>query len=133
MRQLGWLHSVPDGQKTKVSRTRWELSKANKEDPELPDPGRLGFLADWVFEIGPALPAMSGAAPLTYSEIVAWQAATGTVLEFGEAQLLRQLSQAYCSELQAGKTNNTPPVLRDSRDKAKLAQGIFAALRARSA
>lgn len=99
----------------------------------MPDPGRLGFLADWVCEIGPAVQGMAGPSPITFSEIDAWQRLTGTILEFGEAQLLRQLSQAYCSELQAGKSNNTSPVMRESRDKTALAQGIFAALKARSA
>lgn len=74
-----------------------------------------------------------GYVPITFSEIDAWARLTGTVLEYGEPQLLRQLSQLYCMERQQGAVKNTSPILRLNQDKSKLAQGIFAALRTRSA
>lgn len=78
------------------------------------------------------MPGSMGSVPLTYTEIDSWRRLTGTLLDTGEAILLRQLSQAYCAERNIGATHNTSPVLRLNRDKDKLAAGIFAALRTRS-
>lgn len=106
--------------------------KASGQPVELPEVDQT-FLIDWLCEIGPSLPGAMGPIPITFGEIDAWVRLTGTELAYGEALLLRQLSQLYCVERQQGATHSTSPALRLSRDKSQLAQGIFAALRTRSA
>ena len=53
------------------------------------------YIADWLFEIGPVVPAGMGKARIGWQDIAAWSALSGVEPEPWEAKLLRSLSGAY--------------------------------------
>ena len=63
---------------------------------ELPPIDAASHLIGYLFDIGPS----TGGEVVTYSEILAWQEATGTVLSSWEATTLRRMSGAYLGEAQ---------------------------------
>jgi len=71
---------------------------------ELPPVDAAQHLIDYLFEVGPSV----GGEVLTFSELQAWQASTGTVLTSWEAITLRRLSGAYLSELNAASDPQRP-------------------------
>ncbi len=56
------------------------------------------YLLGYLFEVGPAMHTGMGDAPLSHSEIAAWQANTGIRLTAWEARTLRRLSVDYVNE-----------------------------------
>ena len=58
------------------------------------------YLVSYLYEIGPTLPKGMGDAPLTHTEIEAWQRNTGIQLDAWESRVLHAASLAYLSESQ---------------------------------
>ena len=56
------------------------------------------YLVDWLFEIGPSVPAGMSMAAIGWRDLDAWQALSGVALLPWEAKLLRQLSAAWVAE-----------------------------------
>lgn len=106
VRQLGWLHATPE-QKDKKGppdkRSRLQRLAAVGREPVLPEVTAGGYLLDWLFEVGPALPGGMGPVPLTHGELRSWQANTGLRLTPWEARTLRHLSSEYLAELRAAE------------------------------
>lgn len=74
---------------------------------ELP-PCDAAYLADYLWEIGPSLPAGMGAGPITHSEIASWQHNTGIELNSWESRTLRKLSITYLNESHKAKDRKCP-------------------------
>lgn len=108
VRYIAWLNAVPDEPPKKVAtpnipadtRTRRERFRDDRIDVEFPECDAL-HLVDYLWEIGPTMSMGMGAAPLTQSEIAAWQANTGIDLSAWEARTIRRLSSEFLYELQA--------------------------------
>jgi hypothetical protein len=96
---MGWLHATPEGWKT--SRIKQILSGG--EEPPMPDPGPAAYILNDFATLGFCRESFSGAAPVTYQEILAWSQLTGITLTAWESITLRLVSMAYCDSLHAGR------------------------------
>lgn len=100
VRQMAWLSAVPEKTNPKDKRepvSRIDAMKARAEDPLLP-PNPASYLTDWLFEIGPTMPTGMGAVPITFGDMIDWQAVVGVEILPWEARVLRRLSIAYVNE-----------------------------------
>lgn len=89
-------------------------------------------LAEYLFEIGPTIPAGMGEGPISQPEIAAWQANTGIELTTWDVRTLRRLSIAYLMEAQKAKSPTCPSPLAPeltAEDRSKVAKRIKDALR----
>ena len=66
--------------------------------PDMPPIEVGGYLAGYLFEIGPTMPGGMGAAPITNQEIESWQRLARITLAPWEARFLRRLSRDYIGE-----------------------------------
>lgn len=110
MRQLAWLHAVPDtkkGSPKERSRSRYEWLKGTPE-ADLPELEWGKHLIGALLEFGPA---MNGPTAATFSEIESWARVTRTHLPGYEALILRKLSREYCSEYYAASDPTRPAPL----------------------
>lgn len=76
-------------------------------DIEMPECLAL-HLAEYLFEIGPTVPAGMGAGPITHTEIRAWSENTGIELDAWEARTLRRLSIDYANESHKARDRTRP-------------------------
>jgi len=117
---LAWLHAAPRDKKGKLLKPRAEGYKGN-----LPDSGSLGYLLEYLKEIGPAMVNGSGIAPVNWQEIRAWQKLTGVYLEAFEAQIIRELSCVYAEQyVKSEKIECPPPWLDKKADKAAVSERV---------
>jgi hypothetical protein len=119
VRQMAWLQAVPkppEGSKRAKAVQQAQISRIDRMTkdgitaamPSNPMPHVITRL----IEIGITESTGMGPAPLSWSEIGAWQASTGVLLAPWEAKLLRQLSIAYLSETRRAESENCPPPWR---------------------
>lgn len=143
VRHCAWLNAVPEesgsDQPTKkkpVTRRealRKELKMAETEELEMP-PCDAQFLVGYLFEIGPTQGGGMGDAPLSHTEIEAFQRNTGIELDAWGARTLRRMSADYLAESQRAVAEDCPapwqeaPYARPSR--ALVADRMRAATRA---
>ena len=66
------------------------------------------YIVNYLFEIGPVLPAGMGSGPITASEIEAWQRLLGLELQPWEVRLLLRLSREYLSESHSATERGRP-------------------------
>lgn len=121
MAQLAWLNTGARGKDGKAGKTRLELVQADqlKDTPvglkaEYPPLDCFAYLPDYLFEVGPGQSGGMGPAVLSHTELAAWQANTGIVLDAWEVRTLRTLSSVYlhsASEAEDGACK--PPFVRD--------------------
>jgi hypothetical protein len=114
VRQLGWLHAAPKSTSKNAKDddrppSRMQTFTKDGGRAPLPERGTCGRLIDWLFEVGPTVPAGMGPAPLTHSEIRAWQENSRMPLTSWEARMLRVLSREYLSESLAADDPKRPP------------------------
>lgn len=133
-RQLAWLHATPEPPKgfkgEPDRRSRMQRQKDAGRAPDLPDVSAPHVVAYWM-EVGPAAAAGMGPAPLSHTELRAWQDNTGIELTPWEARLVRTLSREYVSELHAAeKVDRQAPYMPLSPEQraAAVAQDMRAAL-----
>lgn len=80
-------------------------------------------------EIGPTLSGGFGPAPLTFSEILAWQHCTGRLLQPWEALMLRKMSIEYIAFSHKAESSMCPsPYVHELTDEDRRA--IAASLKA---
>lgn len=111
--------------------------RADRKDdeylPPMPPVDAGHHLIGYLMEIGPVLSSGMGVAPLPFSEIEAWQEATGIELHAWEARLIRRLSREYLATSQSSTDLKAPsPWSEEKPDVAKTAKGLRASLRALS-
>lgn len=117
VRQLAWLNAVPERADSDKSKTRAvsrleALRRLRKDDHYMPGvpPVEVGaHLAMWLFEIGPVMASGMGSAPISESEMRAWQDNTCTRLTPWEARTIRALSRSYVAELSEAVDRVRPP------------------------
>lgn len=117
---LAWLHAAVRGKKGDLSPPRVEVYRGR-----LPEAGPLGYLLEYLREIGPA--AISGGVPrpVSWQEIDAWRKLTGTRLESVEAQIIRELSAAYARQYVKSENIECPPPWVDTKaDKAAVSERV---------
>ena len=76
-------------------------------EPALP-PNHAEYLTDWLFEIGPVVPAGMGTARIGWSDIAAWSQLSGIEPQPWEAKILRSLSGDYLAMSQDAKDTGCP-------------------------
>jgi hypothetical protein len=115
VKQLAWLHAVPD----KQEHPRLERMKTDGIAPSLPDtPAK--HLIDYLFEIGPTI--SGGTIPP--SEIAAWQSFSGVELLPWEAKELRYLSSVYGKQLHESTAPDCPPPYMSAEDIARNREAV---------
>jgi hypothetical protein len=121
VRQLAWLSAVPeplDSDRTaKLAHdrmTRAERFERFDMRAEMPQTHGGEFLLDYLWSIGPSTFTGMGAAPISYSELLAWQQMSGIDLSPWEAETLRAMSRAYVGESQRALARDCPPPFGDS-------------------
>lgn len=122
---LGWLHAVPrpDPESArgkseaagKNTLSRLELMKRDGITPRMP-PNPAPHIINRLAEMGFVQPGGFGPSVLSWTEIVAWQAATMERLAPWEARLLRRLSAAYLAENREAESENRPAPWYDGPD-----------------
>lgn len=107
VRQLAWLNTAPKPKSRALDGarpdSRGKAMAAKGMALPLP-PCPAPFLIEHLMELGPVVAAGMGAAPIGWSDIVAWQGVTGIALPPWQARLIRQLSCDYlamCREAEA--------------------------------
>ena len=110
---MGWLHAAPKS-KAGINKTDEEpvsrLSFYAKNDVEVfyPPCGMM-YMVNYLFSAGPTMPSPMGSTPLTHQEIQAWQHNMGIDLCPWEANVLREISRQYLSELLQSDKHDSPP------------------------
>lgn len=107
MRKLAWLHAVPEGQKKSRMTT---LRAANPDQPalQLPELGDGAYIVQMLHEAGLMSSVGMGSLPLSWQELEAWLRVTESEPELWEKMLVRELSEAYVSELNQATERNRP-------------------------
>jgi hypothetical protein len=100
-------------------RQRLERLEADGGSAHLPPLPAAGHLVSMLFEMGPTLPAGMGEAPITFSEIDAWQHVTGIRVNAWEGRMLRRLSGAYAAERAKGVDIKRPAPWPEGIEGAK--------------
>lgn len=67
------------------------------ETPALPE-NPAPHITDWFLEIGPAVSAGMGEAPIGWQDMAAWSDLTGIELDAWEARTIRSLSEVFVAE-----------------------------------
>jgi hypothetical protein len=106
VRQSAWLNTAPErpnGDKSgEPVPSRVEKMRKDRGDdtfsPEMPPLEVGGYLATYLFEVGPAGSGAMGPTVITHQEIQSWQTLTGIVLQPWEVRALRRLSGEYIAE-----------------------------------
>jgi hypothetical protein len=119
---VAWLNAAPQDKAGKQQKTRISVVLDSGVEPSYPPISACDYLIGYLFEVGPIMSGGMGNAPLSHSEIRAWQDNTGTVLNAWEARLLRGLSRAYLGAVSDAEQPNCPPPWGDSRDAANIHQ-----------
>lgn len=96
--------------------------------PALPLVDGGQYLLDWLFEIGPTLPAGMGSGVLTFSEIATWQQLVGLDLQPWEVRALRRLSGEYLGETHAATDPRRPPPYGDRQRNPSIDRQVDEAL-----
>lgn len=100
MRQLAWLHTVPE----KAKQPRYKTRVVSMPDIEGGE-----YLVNLALEIGPSKVAgMGGVVGIDEIDLAAWQANSGIRLTAWEAQTIRALSQAYASGCMDSRDARSP-------------------------
>lgn len=81
-----FLHTTPEGSQ--------EPRGVNWAGGE-PDTGDLGYLGEYLFEIGPLISTNQGNRPIDWVDLSAWQSVTGERLNKMELKAIIDLSCAY--------------------------------------
>jgi hypothetical protein len=67
------------------------------------------YLIDYLLQVGPASSSGMGLAVISFTELQAWQACAGIVLQPWEGQILRRLSADYITESVRAEKPDCPP------------------------
>jgi hypothetical protein len=102
------------------------------QEAMLPPAPTASRLIAWLLEVGPAMPGGASLAPLTHTEIRSWQLNTGLHLTAWEVRTLRELSQAYLTELHLGEKPDQAAPFRGSlqQQMASVANDMRSEMRA---
>jgi hypothetical protein len=117
---FAWLHAAVRDKKGNLLQPRAEGYKGSQ-----PDPGPLGYLLEYLQEIGPATVNGNIPAPVSWQEIQAWQKLTGINLEAFEALIIRELSRTYAEQyVKSEKIECPPPWMNTAADKAAVSERV---------
>jgi hypothetical protein len=119
----------------KDERRRGQRREAVGLSVELPPVEAGHHLVECLWEIGPSMPTGMGNAPVTFTEMQAWQQQTGSVLDAWEARTLRRMSVAYVTQAHEAAAPDCPAPwmpapTASERDQSRVGPRIRAVLRA---
>ena len=109
-RQLGWYHSVPEGEK--ISRSEKLLQQNTELELSLPH-CRAEYLVLLFYELGICEQGDNGAKVVSWKELDAWQENTQRKLSPWEVVMIRDMSRAYVNEYYAGNDKTRPAPYTD--------------------
>lgn len=112
MRQSAWLASVPGPGPSATTKTKrltrmQQLAEAGAQAP-LPPLWRGEYLLGYLWDAGPLMRGGMEPAPLSCTELGAWQEASGVELQPWESALLRRLSREYLAEATQASASDSP-------------------------
>lgn len=127
--------ATPKGQTQSRAEQYEQLAEITELSPDyqLPEIGELGFLVDYLSEIGEARFSGESITPIDWVDIHAWSVMTGTALSTGESLALRRLSHAYVDQCHKSKESSCVAPCFDA-EKARVTvahklESFFAMLR----
>jgi hypothetical protein len=134
VRQLAWLHAVPEG--SKKSRLTAFRNSADDESTflQFPDLDGAGYLVALFQEAGLMLSNGMGPVPLSWQEIEAWLRTTELQLSIWEKLTIREMSEAYVAELHKSADKHAvapyaPAVDLNALDRTAISNKIGSVLR----
>ena len=89
-------------------------------------------LLEYLYEIGPVIPSGMGLLPVTWTDIAAWQAVTGVMLDPYESAAVRELSMSYIDQHERSRSPSCPAPWVDPEhvDREAVAARILSQFRA---
>lgn len=133
MRQLAWLHAVPEGSKKSRLVAFKETSDDESTFLQFPELDGAEYMVALFREAGTVLSNGMGAIPLTWQEITAWLDATELELSVWEKLTIREMSEAYAAELQAATAKHAVapyvPAVPDKVDRKAVSDKLRNVLR----
>lgn len=143
VRFAAWLHTapVPDQKKNSSKAqpkqpTRLKKLQIDRKDdlycPDMPEIDGGEWLLQVFWDVGPAMSTPMGSAPLSHSEMRAWQETSGVELEPWQASLLRRMSAEYLAECQKAESPNCPSPLAvemTDEDRERVSKKVGQAMR----
>jgi len=109
VRHVAWLNAAQKDSKDKPLPSRLEAIKEAGDKPDYPARPLCDYLTAYLFDAGPTMAGGMGAAPLSYSELLAWQQMAQVSLTAWEAQTLRRLSAEYLAQVHDAASPDCPP------------------------
>jgi hypothetical protein len=135
VRHLAYLHAVPEGSKKSRLGAFLESSEGGESSfIKFPDIDGAEYLIALFHEAGPMIPTGMGPVPLTWQEIDSWLRCTNLSLSNWEKITIKELSEAYVSELNKATAKDAsspfvPPIEPDEIDRTAVSDKIGSILR----
>lgn len=134
MRQLAWLHAVPETARRTISekasanrrdqKSRWQRMQDDGIAADLPEIRACEYLVAFLFQVGPTLLTPMGASPLTHGELRSFMTNTGLSLSAWEALTLRRLSADFLGESNRATEPSCPPPFASSVTSAERREAV---------
>lgn len=115
---MAWLLAVPnygDKDRPRLSR-REEFKRFRAEFDEPPQPDDCIYLLEWFIESGMTLQGPSGPAPLTWSEVQAFDTGACKRMTAWEREVVVDMSRAFVSALSRHADPKSPPPYTSEQD-----------------
>lgn len=110
--------------------TTMRAANPDQSSLELPELGEGAYLMQMLHEAGLMSSSGMGVVPLSWQEIEAWLRVTESQPELWERMLVRELSEAYVSELNQATERNrpdpyTPPTVEIEVARERVVSGLM--------
>lgn len=134
MRQLAWLHAVPEGSK----KSRLTAFKESADDDstflQFPECDGAEYLVALLQEAGSVLNQGMGPYPLTWTEMESWLNVTELRLSVWEKLTIKEMSEVYAAELSKSTAKHcvapyVPTVEPEQLDRKAIASKVASVLR----
>lgn len=133
MRQLAWLHAVPEGSK-KSRLVAFKDTDGESTFLQFPELEGADYIVALLQEAGLMSSNGMGAVPLSWQEIDAWLRTTETRLTVWEKLMIKEMSEVYVSDLNKSTSKfavapYAPAIEPEEIDRAAVASKLLSVFR----
>jgi hypothetical protein len=133
VRQLAWLHAVPEGSKKSRLTALKDSSGDDSVFLQFPELDGAGYLVALLQEAGLVMSNGMGVIPITWQEIDSWLRVTELELSVWEKLTIREMSEAYAAEFSKSSDKHAvapyAPPAEPTLDRAAVSSKIANILR----